>query len=259
MKPLIYFSYGMTKTGSTLAYQLTRAVLVAAGCPQPKLKAAALRHSARINHAQHLTEADIADIRAEVANWDGPVVIKTHTRPDDPAVVALLQSGEAVAHACYRDPRDMALSMLDHGKQARAEGKPAFSEIETLDDALNGIRNQMDSLTAWLRLPNVLPLCFDDIAFRSAETVDRIADQLGLRVDAEQIAEQVKDTTFTQFNKGVASRYRSEMSAADADRITTEFSPFYQTLIDGPARHAKAGPVHLPPPALLRHEQKHAA
>ncbi|HSF90711.1 MAG TPA: hypothetical protein VLA51_00755, partial [Paracoccaceae bacterium] len=124
---------------------------------------------------------------------------------------------------------------------------------------LNGIRNQMDSLTAWLRLPNVLPLCFDDIAFRSAETVDRIADQLGLRVDAEQIAEQVKDTTFTQFNKGVAARYRSEMSVADADRIATEFSPFYQTLIDGPARHAIAGPVHLPPPTVLRHKQKHAA
>jgi hypothetical protein len=180
-----------------------------------------------------------------------PIVIKTHTRPD-PAVVRLIQNGQAIAHACYRDPRDMALSMLDHGQRARANGKPAFAEIETLEDAKNGIRNQCDSLTAWLRLPNVLPLDFEDIAFDMQSTAQRILNQLGITGDPDEIVNKILDGRFTQFNKGIPHRYRFEMSQQEGGKFANEFAPLLSRLIDNKRTLPTDGSIVLPPPHELR-------
>ena len=167
-------------------------------------------------------------------------------------MVRLIQNGQAIAHACYRDPRDMALSMLDHGKRARATGKPAFAEIETLEDAKSGIRNQCDSLTAWLRLPNVQPLDFEDIAFDMQATAQRILNQLGITGDPEKIVNAVLDGRFTQFNKGISRRYKIEMPEQDDRKFAHEFAPFLTRLIDNKHSLPTNGGIPLPPPYELR-------
>ncbi|MBL4873046.1 MAG: hypothetical protein JKY41_06535, partial [Rhodobacteraceae bacterium] len=140
----------------------------------------------------------------------------------------------------------------DHGIRARADGKPAFAEIETLEDATNGIRNQCDSLTAWLRLPNVLPLDFEDIAFDIHTTVQRIINQLGVTGDPEKIVNAVLDGRFTQFNKGISQRYKTEMSQQDDREFTREFAPLLSRLIGNKPDLPKDGGIVLPPPYELR-------
>lgn len=250
MKPLIYFSYGMTKSGSTLAYHLVSEALVWVGQNAPRPPEHLLGPNKRINFVQHISE-DQAEGLLDFAQTTGrPVVLKTHTRPD-PVVVKMLQDGRAIAHACYRDPRDMALSMLDHGKRARATGKPAFAEIKTMDDAKTGIRNQCDSLTAWLRLPNVMPLDYEDIAFDMVNTVAKIQSQLGISGDPDDAAAAVMDGRFTQQNKAVSKRHTTEMAPKDSQSFKEEFAPFYDLINQHPGAPS-AGKVILPPPRELR-------
>jgi hypothetical protein len=251
MKPLIYFSYGMTKCGTTLAFHMVSEALTQAGYKQHRLPAHLIGSNKKLNFGQHFTDDQADELWEVVQSIGHPIAIKTHARPD-PAVVRLIQNGQAIAHACYRDPRDMALSMLDHGQRARAQGKPAFAEIKTLEDAKSGIRNQCDSLTAWLRLPNVLPLDFEGIAFDMQTTTQRILSQLDIAGDPEIIVNKVLDGRFTQFNKGIPQRYKTEMSEQDGRKFAREFAPFLTRLIDNKHTLPTDGSITLPPPYELR-------
>ncbi len=226
----IIFSYGMTKCGSTLAFELARTSLELSGFPQPVLPINALGQSKRINFTRHLTEKQINNLESAVQDVGYPIVIKTHTRPD-PAVIDMIERGKAIVHATYRDPREMALSMLDHGRMARLMGRSAFSEIETIDDALGNIRGQIDSLTQWLYRPNCLPLFYHDLAFRMPLVTKRIMTNLHIEGSERIVKRHVLKKRFIQFNKGVKKRYKLEMSANDQYRIRQEFLPFYRTLI----------------------------
>ncbi|MBL4808302.1 MAG: hypothetical protein JKY31_13620 [Rhodobacteraceae bacterium] len=251
MKPLIYFSYGMTKCGSTLAFHLANVALELGGYPQPKLVCGAIEAKKKINFVQHITAEQADELRKIVDERGYPVVVKTHSRPD-PEVVKMVQNGEAIAHAAYRDPRDMALSMMDHGAKARAKGDLAFAEIHTLDDALNGIRNQCDSLTAWLRLPSTMPLFFEDISYDTVTVAQRILDQLEISGDAEQIAHVALNNRFIQKNKAIKHRYLTEMDRDTAKDIAAEFAPLLKQFVKYRANLPTDGSIQLPPPHHLR-------
>lgn len=251
MKPLIYFSYGMTKCGTTLAFHLVAEALTQAGFEQHRLPANLIGSNKKLNFGAHFSDDQADELLRAVQSIGHPIVIKTHTRPD-PAIVRMIQNGQAIAHACYRDPRDMALSMMDHGKRARTNGNPAFAEIETLEDAKIGIRNQCDSLTAWLRLPNVLPLHYEDIAFDMHTTSQRILNRLSIEGIPKQIVNAVLDGRFTQLNKGTSRRHITEMQSADAVEFEVEFTPRLTHLIDNHQNLPSYNGVILPPPLELR-------
>lgn len=251
MKPLIYFSYGMTKCGTTLAFHMVSEALEQAGFKQHRLPAYLIGPNKKLNFGQHYSKSQAEELWETVQSIGHPIAIKTHTRPD-PAVVQLIQNGQAIAHACYRDPRDMALSMLDHGKRARANGNPAFAEIETIEDAKAGIRNQCDSLTAWLRLPNVIPLEFEGIAFDMKTTAQHILNQLKIDGNAEEIVNKVLDGRFTQFNKGISKRHMIEMPENESQEFEYEFAPLLSHMIENKRKLPTDGSVALPPPHELR-------
>ncbi len=251
MKPLVYFSYSMTKCGSTLAFHLAHTALELAGYPQPRFDLDAIDTGRKINFVQNVSDAQADEMCELVEKLGYPIVLKSHNRPN-PAVVKMMQNGTALAHAAYRDPRDMALSMVDHGKKARAKGHTPFSEFLTIDDTIPGIRNQCDSLTAWLRLPNTMPLYFEDIAFDTIETAHRILAQLGIIGDPEQIAHAVLTNRFTQLNTGRSNRHLSEMDPESSDKIAHEFAPLLDKFIVNRALLPEDGSIVLPPPHQLR-------
>lgn len=252
MQPLIYFSYGMTKSGSTLAYQLVRTALESAGMAQPRLSASAIAADRAVNFVEHLSQTQVDELLDQARALGHIIVLKTHTRPDDPAVVGLLQCGLAIGHAVCRDPRDMALSMLDHGRRSRRLGRQPFSEFRTLDDALDNIRHQTDSLTAWLRLPNILPLCYDEVAFDTATAARKILRQLDITLNPGHIATVALESGKTNRNQGTKARHQSEMSPPDVARIGAEFAPLLDILINNRAHLPQDGRVTLPPPQHLR-------
>ncbi len=246
MEPFIFFSYGLTKSGSTLAFQLAVVALQQAGFPQPRLEVPGLVVSPKINAIEHVSDAQAAALADTVRALGHPVALKTHTRPD-PAVRALVATGAARAHAVVRDPRDIALSMLDHGARARARGRPAFSEIATLEDAIAGIDDQMRTLAGWLALPGVRVLRFDRLAFETTAAAAAILDQLGVPGDPCAIAREVLGGRFTQFNTGRRDRHLHEMAQADSARLRARYDPFFTHVLRGPGRLPPAGRLTAAP------------
>jgi len=249
MAPLLYFSYGMTKTGSTLAFQLVRSALDLCGFPQDRVPLDVVNPVLQRNFVNHITERQLSELKDEAKKRGYPIALKTHMRPD-PCVVEAIQSGEAIAHACYRDPRDMALSMLDHAQKSRETGGDEFAELTSLEQTFTNIRSQHDSLTAWLRLPNVMPLYFEDIAFNTVETARRVLKQLKLKINPEVLAEVVQTQRFTQKNKAVRLRYPEEMDPGISAAIATEFAPLLERFINN--RNHLTDEILLPAPQHLR-------
>ena len=250
MAPLLYFSYGMTKTGSTLAFELARSALDLCGFPQDEVQSDVAKANLNRSFVNHVTDEQMEALKQEARSRGYPIVLKTHQRPALCVRQAII-SGEALAHACYRDPRDMALSMLDHGENARRKGRKPFSELHTLAQAFANIRSQHDTLTAWLRLPNVLPLYFEDIAFNTVETARRILKQLELKLDPEMLAEVVHTQRFTQKNKAVRQRYPNEMDLELSANIADEYAPLFERLITNRHTLPQKG-IPLPAPYYLR-------
>jgi hypothetical protein len=222
MQPLLYFSYGMTKTGSTLAFQLVRSALDLCGFPQDRVASDVVNPVLKRNFVNHISERQLDELKDEARKRGYPIALKTHTRPS-PGVVKMLQSGEAIGHACYRDPRDMALSMLDHAENSRARGNAEFAELTSFEQVFTNIRHQFNSLTAWLRLPGMIPLYFEDIAFDTTQVATKILKQLELKIDPEVLADIVKTQRFTQKNKGLRLRYPTEMEQSLSAPIPLNF------------------------------------
>ncbi|MEM8872214.1 MAG: sulfotransferase domain-containing protein [Pseudomonadota bacterium] len=240
-EPFGFFSYGMTRCGSTLAFQLARVALIQAGFEQPLVPFPGRVARRKINFTGMFDDAHVAILRKCVDELGHPVVIKTHNRPDMP-LVRLVENREVRAHAVFRDPRDMALSLLDSGAANRAAGRPAFTEFKTLDDTFAGIRNQMDSLSAWLQLPGVRRLSYDRLAFETESAAADILEHLGIDGKPRRIVRQVLRREFTQRNKAMRDRYTQEMAPADQTRFARVFAPFYDQVAQAPLAAAPLPP-----------------
>ena len=248
--PKVVFSYGMTKSGSTLAFELARTALELSGFPQPLLPRDATGTVRKINFAGHLDDGHISVLGEAVRDIGHPVVIKTHTRPD-PCVIGMIDRDDAIVQASYRDPREMALSMIDHGNRSRAAGKPAFANIETLDDAKRDISSQIDSLTQWLYRPNCLPLYYEDVSFRSLGTTRQILRQLQLDIPAEKVLNYVLRKRFIQLNLGIKRRFQGQMAEVDQRVFRQTYRLFYQHLIRDRRSLPEDGTPILPQTVVL--------
>lgn len=245
VEPFAFFSYGMTRCGSTLAFQIARVALIQAGYPQPLVAFPDRVAQRKINFISVFDDARVAVLREFLDRLGHPVAIKTHSRPDPP-LARLVETGEARAHAVFRDPRDMALSLLDSGARARRQGRPAFSEMATLDDARRGIDNQMDSLSAWLQLPGVQRLSYDSLAFDTRRAAGEVLEHLGIDGSPARIARQVLKREFTQRAKAVPNRHETEMSEQESNAFLSSYEAFFDLVMNQPH-----DPRQLPPGTVL--------
>lgn len=244
-EPFAFVSYGMTRSGSTLAFQLARVALLQAGFDQPLVPFPNRLPTRKINFIDVFDEAHERILRDFIAELGHPIVIKTHSRPDPP-LVRMVERGEARAHATFRDPRDIALSLLDKGRAARKVGTRAFSEMATLDDTMRGLDNQFDTLSTWLQLPGVRRLPYDLLAFDTLRAAEAVLEHLGIRGSPKRIVKQVLKREFVQRNKAVRDRHKTEMTPADNDRFREAYAPFFDMV------HNSSGDAgQLPPNTRL--------
>lgn len=230
LRPGLYLSYGVTKTGSTLAFELVRAILELAGADQSRLPDGAVTPGHNINFFAGSVSDQIPAALDAAAGRGGLVAVKTHGRPESGARAAA-RRGRLIGHVVFRDPRDIVLSMLDAGARAREAGARAFSEIVTLDDALRALERQVSRMNAWLELPGMMPLLYDRFAFDLPRSVRQLAGQLGVETDPDAVIALVQ-TRFTQRNKAVPSRHEQEMDPADQRRVMERFGDVYARFRD---------------------------
>lgn len=229
---MIVISYGVMKSGSTLAWEMAKAVLELNGYPQiPILDGLMSERDDHANIGGGWTDEQFLSL-VDAARGE-KIVIKTHHPPGRLAsdlVRELCASGELQIHVVFRRPHDALLSMLDAGFRARRSGAPAFSEIRVLDDAIATISRQLENLRQWGSFPS-LKLRYEDFAFDPMAGPSMIAEDLGLRADPTDVWERVNHR-FTQKNVARPERYKTELSRDEIERVERAF-PLYLDVVNG--------------------------
>ena len=224
-KPLIYISYGMAKSGSTLGFQLVSAILEEAGVPQTDVDLGEEgdgRFTGVVRPRALKKMVSIASERTET-----PIAFKTHSGLWN-CVAEGLDEGWIIGHAICRDPRDIALSMMDASREFRSWGKRDGQPLRHVEDALDYVRGHTEKFLKWAAHPRMLHLPYEPLAFDTEATAAKIAAQLGVDVDLARCVKAAK-ASFTQFNKGRSHRFEKELSPEVSARIYDEFKDFIET------------------------------
>ncbi len=232
-RPYAFISYGMTRCGSTLAFELTRVALLQAGYDQPLLPLPGRPAQVKTNYTETLDEENLRVMIDHVQDRGHPVVVKVHTAPTEPLLRGI-ETGAFRAHAVFRDPRDMALSLLDIAEKSRRRGGRAFSNLHTIPDTLATIDTQMGFLAAWLEIPGIRRLQYDTLAFQTDKAAEAILDHLEVSGNASEIANRVLEHEFTQRNKAIAMRHALEMDPETSAVFRSRYAPFYDEILDKP-------------------------
>lgn len=228
---MLVFSYGVPKSGSTLAFQIARAAAFLSGHSQRLLPPPLSTPGHRVNFHQILD----VDLLHRVAQRAGEriLVIKTHDAPGAEWVAAyrdLASRGQAKAIVNHRDPRDICLSLCDAGRAARAQGESAFAEFMTLEDAARRVQGYLAELDAWRGLPELLEVQYETCAFRMNEAIAAIRAHLRLRGSAWPVRLYAGHIAFTHRNRAVPNRHVTELGAADRESLDAAFAPYLDAM-----------------------------
>lgn len=227
IKPLIYISYGMPKSGSTLAYELTRRFFEINGVPQFRLSNDAVSPNHKINFVRNWSDDKAIDaILKEAGKLKTTIVIKTH-RPPSERIKHLASEGLVAGHIVYRDPRDIALSLMDHGKKARKFGEKAYSKINDIPDAVQHIKYSLEQFSQWVDAPNFFLIDYERLIAGNF-FADKLEKQAGFKFNVDEIYNYVNNNMFTQFNKGMKRRYETEMPEDIRGLFEEEFAEFIE-------------------------------
>ena len=133
-------------------------------------------------------------------------------------------SGRISVVASFRDPRDIALSMLDAGQIERNAGiSRFFYRFEKIEQVIGPIKRNSRNLSVLSRLPNVCLIPFHLIANDFPFAVGMITDYLGAGHLQDQVYGEVSGqiSDLPEFNKGIADRFVTDLSDEDL-RIVCE-------------------------------------
>jgi hypothetical protein len=230
---MIYISFGMTKSASTFLYQLTEETFRAAGRRPARLRPPFRPLASAENYFDDI-DPELIDAIARAVNGRD-VVLKTH-QGLHPGVASRIEAGGLLANVSVRDPREIALSMVDHGRKSARLGLPEFTECRTVRNAWPSLDNQVENLKRWSALKAVEVFLYNEICFETVAVVKRIAAQIGVEIDVKKALRPFRSKRLIgQFNKGAALRYR-EMPISEQAAFLDRYRNVYETFrFDTPA------------------------
>jgi len=176
-------------------------------------------------------------------------VIKAHAAPSLTAI-RLMKLGWLRAAYIYRDPRDAMLSALENGQRARQKGRAnAFSELVDFEHALAFMQEYVQISQAWLALPHVLKVRYEDLVNSYDRETEKLSAFLGVNQGSQQTqavldryrpAQATAEQKGLHFRKGISGRYRQVFTQTEQEILNRTFGDYlikngYQVERDLPA------------------------
>jgi hypothetical protein len=230
---MLYINYGVPKSGSTLTFELTWKLLELAGHKQFNLSAEARNDKTGREHYTNSVREWTPEVVAALEQASPPdsiLLVRTHNSVSPP-VAGLIERGLAKHMVGLRDPRDIALSMLDVVTRLDEKGRSHHRIRQgELESTLHTIDANVAQSTAWADLPGALMLDYEQTAFSHERTLDAICRQLGLPPSQHlypQIFDNATDRLEPKKNVARPYRHRREMSASDQQMFLDRYADYY--------------------------------
>lgn len=230
---MLVLCYGIPKSGSTLAFEIVKRMLITAGHEQEifwndRKDPEQLDPRRGRNFIEGVTRHKLIRI-IETIGPSRIIAAKTHSSfPDE--MFPWLEKAQALKQlqvvASYRDPRDICLSLVDSSQKARERGRGAFSRVEGLEHAARKIKKRTEEFQKWGALRGTLALNYEMVAFSPDRAIDMLESTLAIKCDREEVKRYAFQEARTQKNKAKNNRHEEELSEAQNAWMLEMFGEF---------------------------------
>jgi len=170
------------------------------------------------------------DLLCDLADRHGPFVVKSHGALTQP-VQRLIEAGAKAIYS-MRDPRDILLSLIDHGALNKSRGGGVFEEHTNVENTLPKVMEICVCAYTWFLSDLPCIFRYRDLVSQPHVEVGRLAKHLEIDASDEIIDRIVEKERRKRekgkdcFNTGLLTRFRDEMSP-DGIRLCNDTLGFY--------------------------------
>ena len=233
---MFVISNGMPKSGSTLLMRYTRYLLINEFGNKGQ---EALLHWIKNGPVggvgvfpwegweNHINELE------KISSQMAPFVLKTHIPLESLAKNICNNKNIKISYS-IRDPRDIILSLIDHGERSRKVGNKVFSDIFDIDTALSNMKYWCENAIEWINTNDIETFRYEELIKYPFDQIKRLCNFLQINQKPgliENIIELERKERFLgkfqfQYNKGLVSRFNEEMSKTEILKVN-QFLNFY--------------------------------
>jgi hypothetical protein len=239
---MVILSAGMPKSGSGYLYNILNALLVAAGNTDARqIKAGRNLEDLMKWHNNNIGELSLQKL---IRLWlisiqDGSFAVKTHKGPKRSTKV-LNTLGLLRIVYCYRDPRDVLLSAVDHGKRIIEEGgNHTFAKMVDSDKASKKVKSWLGVWERYNDMTGVMMVKYEDMMEKPIENTKKMVAFLKISVTNEQLEDIIwkfsrdnpdGDRSGMHFNKAKTHRYKTEITEAQKTKYQEAFGDYLEAM-----------------------------
>ncbi|HEY5236832.1 MAG TPA: hypothetical protein VIJ62_00505 [Rhizomicrobium sp.] len=223
--PLV-LSHGQGKSGSSFLFQA--ALLAAETANGMRQKLFGERHfppGVSVEHYVDTVTDEYAERLLNAIPQGAYYVVKNHGGLSD-FVKEKVEAGQILAFTSIRDPRDMAISMMDAGISDHAKGRDnVFTRLTQLSDTLPHLRGGVSSTLQWASCKNVLVTPYYLTATDQNVSLEHLLNHLGLSIHAEKVMQRFAENKAERiwyFHKGHADRFLDDIAPDEIAWLTEE-------------------------------------
>lgn len=174
-----------------------------------------------------------------ISNREGTFVVKTHAGPSL-TTRTLGRLGILKIVYCYRDPRDVLLSAVDHGNKILASGEDhTFAKMADFDTALRNVKSWLGIWKQYADMPGVMMLKYENMMENPIETTKAIERFLGVSVTEKKRQEIIwkyskhnpaRNQAEMHLNKAKTYRYQTEMTQEQKAMCQAAFGKYLKAM-----------------------------
>jgi len=237
---VIIVAASMLKAGSSWFFNLINDMVVEAGHQDGREMRARFRLQ-NILSASDCTSKTLRIhrlVQISIPHWFGNTyTIKTAGKPT-PAVKLAIDLGMMKAAFILRDPRDVAISLYDHGEWIRRENIPSrtgFGALTTIDKAMQVALYYAQLWELWMKSQRAPFVRYEDLLRNPYEEMERVSLHIGISVPEErlraiieryQISNRANWQQDLHFNVGKAGRWKERLSPEQQQKATELFGDY---------------------------------
>lgn len=237
---MIIVAASMLKAGSSWFFNLINDLVVEAGYQDGR----EMRERFRLQRYLSASDCTSKTLRIHrlapisLPHWLGNTyTIKTAGKPT-PAVNWAIDLGIARAAFILRDPRDVTLSLFDHGEWIRREKIPSrtrFDTLTTIEKAMEVALYNAELWDMWARSGRALFVRYEDLLVDALHEMQRVSEHIGVSVPEEklrliieryQASNRANWQQDLHFNVGKAARWVEQFNQEQKERATELFGKY---------------------------------
>jgi hypothetical protein len=240
---MLIISAGMQKSGSAYFYNVINELLARScdGMDARQIKQDRKLDDLMAWHNNNIGRMSLGKLIRlwRISHQAGAFVVKTHQGPTLSSRI-LSKLGMIRIVYCFRDPRDVLLSAVDHGQQILENGKQhTFARMLDFDKALQHVIDWLRIWKNYASMSGVLTVKYEDMMFDPVGVTKKIEEFLGLRVNSE-----IRNTILWQFardnpegnrkgmhfNQARVHRYKTELTEEQKSRCDAAFKDYLRIM-----------------------------